>query len=98
MNKIQTAASLLREVSKNTTDAAAFAVKVSKEGNRITLTADKKRRGPGCGTLDTFYHEKDVVQICGALDLSFWFSARLDRDVNGIEVPAFAVEIYHYGK
>ena len=98
MNKIQTAAALLRERAKNSTDAAAFAVKVSKDANRITLTADIKRRGTGYGTLDTFYHSEDLMNICKTLGLFYWISARIETDKNGIQVPAFQVDIYSYDR
>lgn len=81
MNKIQTAATLLREIAKNTTDATAFRVEVDKESERqtISLRPDMKRRGVSeyINNGDTFYHQAEVVAVCGALNLHTFISAVL---------------------
>lgn len=91
MNKIQIAATLLREVAKNTTDAAAFRVVVGK--NDITLSADEKRNDSFfCGT--AFYHSREVVDICRSLGLSFYFSAKAALDEFGSPCGKYEVRIY----
>ena len=93
MNKIQIAATLLREVAKNTTDAAAFKVVVNKEKTNITLSADEKRvSGLFSGT--TFYHTGKVVDICRALGLSFYISTMAEQDANGFPRGRYEVHIY----
>ncbi len=93
MNKIQIAATLLREVAKNTTDAAAFKVVVDKEKTNITLSADEKR-ATGFFSGTTFYHAREVVDICRALGLSFYISAKAALDENGFPCGKYEVRIY----
>ena len=94
-NAIETAATLLRERAKRTTDATAFSVKASKDKDEILLTPDMKRR-----TWDwhlnasSFHHMEEVTAICTALHLSFYFSGAMLESPSGKSVPSFEVRIY----
>lgn len=94
MNKIQTAAKLLRQVAKEATDATAFTVKVNKtsEMEEIVLSPDKKRRQDTYIFGDTFFHTDRVVSICQALGLHYYFTG---RPVDAYHAT-FEVRIYEY--
>ena len=93
MNKIQIAATLLREVAKNATDASAFRVVVDKEKADITLYPDEKRADCYCSGY-TFFHAREVVDICRGLGLSFYISAKAALDENGFPCGKYEVRIY----
>ena len=94
MNKIQTAAQLLRQVAKDTTDATAFAVKVNKteDMEEILLSPDMKRRQDKSLFGDTFFHIDSVVSICQALGLHYYFTG---RPIDAYHAT-FEVRIYEY--
>ena len=95
MRKIMTAAALLREITKNTTDSAAFRVEVYKDErcDEIYLTPDYKRRGEDWWSGTTFYHSREVVMIAEALGLHYFISAVYDNENRRAE---FRVRLYCY--
>ena len=93
MNKIQIAATLLREVAKNTTDAAAFKVVVGKEKNEITLYPDEKRADCYCSGY-TFFHAREVVDICRGLGLSFYIATFPIIEEGKRPYASYSVRIY----
>lgn len=99
MNKIQTAATLLRKIAKNTTDAAAFRVEAGQEGEKgkvLYLRPDYNRREgltytPGA----TFFHTCDLVCVCQALKLNFFITSRIVyRSEDPLPSSEFMVRIY----
>ena len=100
MNKIQTAAKILREIARNTTDAAAFRVESSEEeeekGKVLYLRPDYKRRESlTYMTGATFFHTCDLVCVCQALKLHFFITSRIVyRSEDPLPSSEFMVRIY----
>ena len=93
MKKIQIAASLLREIAKNTTDASAFKVVVEKEKTRVYLYPDEKRADCYCSGY-TFFHAREVVDICRGLGLSFYISTFPIIEEGKRPYASYSVSIY----
>ena len=93
MNKIQIAATLLREVAKNATDASAFKVVVSKDKTAITLYPDEKRADCYCSGY-TFFHAREVVDICRGLGLSFYIATFPIIEEGKRPYASYSVRIY----
>lgn len=93
MKKIQIAASLLRDIAKNTTDASAFRVVVDKEKTRVYLYPDEKRADCYCSGY-TFFHAREVVDICRGLGLSFYISTMPIIEEGKRPYASYSVSIY----
>lgn len=93
MNAIYTAAELLKERAKRTTDETAFTVELDQDSERIYLHADTDRRSSGYNNKATFYHAEAVTAICEALRLSFYISCSIEYAKNGRPEPCFEVVI-----
>ncbi len=93
MNKVQIAASILREIAKNTTDASAFKVVVDKEKTRVYLYPDEKRADCYCSGY-TFFHAREVVDLCRGLGLSFYISTFPIIEEGKRPYASYSVSIY----
>lgn len=93
MNKIQIAASRLRDIAKETTDASAFKVVVDKEKTRVYLYPDEKRADCYCSGY-TFFHAREVVDICRGLGLSFYISTFPVIEEGKRPYASYSVSIY----
>ena len=93
MNKIQIAATRLREVTKKANDAAAFKVVVDKERNEITLCPDENRANFYCSGY-TFFHAREVVDICRGLGLSFYIATFPIIEEGERPYASYSVRIY----